>query len=114
MKNAAVLCLIGSLLGVAGCRTDAGRCEDLCETYDDCGFDVDTEDCVSECEDDIDNADDSCVESFEAAADCASEQELDCDDVVDECDDEAEDFEDDCAEDFEDTFQEIAGDTVVK
>ena len=110
MKNAALLFLVGSLLGLSGCRGDEGRCEDLCATFDDCPeADIDVDDCVEECVSDIDSADDSCIEAFEMAADCVSEQDLDCDDANDECEDEGEDFFDDCADDFEDTFQEIGG-----
>ena len=110
MKNAALVFLIGSILGLSGCRGDEGRCEDLCATADDCeGANIDVDDCVAECVDDADGADDSCLESFEAAADCASDQDLDCDDATDECDDELEDWIDDCDDDFEDTFVEISG-----
>jgi hypothetical protein len=110
MKNVAFLFLIGSLLGLSGCRGDEGRCEDLCAAADDCeGANIDVDDCVEECVSDADGADDSCVEAFEAAADCASDQDLDCDDVTDECDDEVEDWVDDCEDDFEDTFAEIVG-----
>jgi hypothetical protein len=99
-----------SLVGTVGCRTDTGRCEDLCATFDDCeGADIDVDDCVDECVADAEGADDSCAESFAVAADCASDVDLDCDDADDECEDEAEDFADDCAEDFEDTFQELGG-----
>lgn len=93
-----------------GCRTDTGRCEDLCESADDCdGSDVDVQDCVDACTDDADGADDSCAESFEALADCASDVDDDCEDVSDDCDDEVDDFADDCEDDFEDTFKEIGG-----
>jgi hypothetical protein len=99
-----------SLVGTVGCRTDTGRCEDVCATFDDCdGFDIDVDDCVEACVADAEGADDGCHEAFAAAADCASEHELDCDDFLDECEDEIEDNEDDCEDDFEDTFEEIFG-----
>jgi hypothetical protein len=108
MRKSIFALVVLGLFCTVGCRTDAGRCEDLCETFDDCdGADIDIEDCTDECTDDADNADDSCKESFEALADCASDADLDCDDANDDCDNEGEDFFDDCDEDFEDTFDEI-------
>jgi hypothetical protein len=110
MKNTTLLFLVGLALGVSGCTTDEGMCEDICATVDDCdGANVDIDDCVAECVDDADNADDRCYESYELAAECASEVELDCDDARDDCDDEIEDFADDCDDDFEDTFEEMPG-----
>jgi len=110
MKNAALVFLIGSILGLSGCRGDEGRCEDLCATADDCeGANVDLNDCIDECVSDADRAGDRCAESFELAADCVSDVDLDCSDASDDCDHEIEDWVDDCDDDFEDTFQEIAG-----
>lgn len=110
MRNFIIVLAALSVVGTVGCRTDTGRCEDICATFDDCeGFDIDVDDCVEACVNDADGADDSCHEAFAAAADCASDNELDCDDFVDECEDEIDDNEDDCEDDFEDTFEEILG-----
>jgi hypothetical protein len=108
MRNFILALAALSLVGTVGCRSDTGRCEDICATFDDCeGWDIDVDDCVDECVSDAEGADDRCIESFQLVADCASEVNLDCDDAEDDCEDESEDFFDDCDEDFEDTFQEM-------
>ena len=100
-----------ALLGVSACRTDQGRCEDICTTVDSCdGLDLDVDSCIDECVSDADDAGERCSESFGYFADCASDEDLDCDTIMDEdgaCRAEANDFGEDCEVDFADTFEEI-------
>jgi hypothetical protein len=97
------LVLVGVLVGsmmTLGCRSDHQRCEDVCETSDDCVDANNIDVCIDECVRDTDLADDSCMISFEAMADCMSLEDHDCPDSVDSCDSEIEDFYSDCDEDF--------------
>jgi len=84
-----------------GCRNDSARCEDICETADDCDDSIDIDSCIDDCMRDIEWADDNCATAYEAFADCANLEDHDCPDTIDACDSEIEDFFDDCEEDFE-------------
>ena len=115
-----VLVLVGSiLLGAAGCEgttddddspTGESRCEDLCETFRDCGgANLNVSACVGACVSDAENAASNCIRSFEDVADCVSDVDLDCDAADAQCVDEAERWVDDCDDDFRATLEVIVG-----
>src|SRR5262245_53835094 len=110
IMRSAVVVLV-ALLGVTACRSDAGRCEDICATLDSCDeIDLDVDNCIDECVSDADEAGERCSESFDYLADCVSDEDLDCDTIIDEdgtCRAEANDFGEDCEVDFADMFEEI-------
>jgi hypothetical protein len=91
--------LVGSMAAL-GCRSDSQRCEDICETSDDCSDALNVDVCIDECTRDTDYADDSCSASFSAMADCMALEDHDCPDSIDSCDSEIEDFFEDCEDDF--------------
>lgn len=89
-KSFLVAAFLGALAG--GCSTTEGRCEDVCEWWDNC-VSTPAGSCVSNCEADYDDAGDSCQEAFDEVADCLSEDDLACNNS---CDGEAAKFATDC------------------
>ena len=93
-----------------GCKTDEGRCEDICATLDDCdslASSIDVDECIEDCVDDVDGEDDRCVESFEALADCFSDADRDCKDALGEAFNDGVGYPDgDCDSEFEDLLSD--------
>jgi hypothetical protein len=92
--------MVGSM-AMLGCRSDTGRCEDVCAAADDCDDSIHIDVCTDECVRNTEFMDDGCGESFAAMADCMSLEDHDCPDAIDACDSEIEDFFEDCDDDFE-------------
>lgn len=92
--------LVGSM-ATLGCRSDTQRCEDICETSDDCvdGNHIDM--CIEECVRNTEFMDDGCGESYSNMSDCMALEDHDCPDAIDACDGAIEDFFEDCEDDFE-------------
>ena len=96
--------LLGVLVGsmaMLGCRSDTQRCEDICETSDDCDDSVNIDVCTEECVRNTEFMDDGCGESYTKMSDCMALEDHDCPDAIDACDWEIEDFFEDCEDDFE-------------
>ena len=95
--------LLGVLVGsmaMLGCRSDTQRCEDICETSDDCVDGADIDVCTEECVRNTEFMDDGCGASFENMSDCMALEDHDCPDAIDACDSAIEDFFEDCEDDF--------------
>ena len=88
--------------------SNSSRCEDICSAAADCeGAQVNVNACVQACVADASRASATCVQSFEAVTDCATDVRIDCDAVADRCANEVDDWVYDCEVDFERTFETI-------
>ena len=85
-------------MGALGCSGVEGDCETFCDWADSCGSDVGSN-CVDECVEDVEDADDECQDSFEELASCLEDDDS-CDSSSD-CGGEATNFLEDCADDID-------------
>jgi hypothetical protein len=75
MKTSALMAAVLLGVGALGCSGTEGDCETFCDWAEECSPEETSSDCVDECVEDVDDADDACQEAFEALAECLEEDD---------------------------------------
>ena len=85
-------------MGALGCSGVEGDCETICDWLEDCAPDETAANCVDECVEDVEDADDACQDSVEELSSCLEDDDSCTSDS--DCASEATNLFEDCADDF--------------
>jgi hypothetical protein len=99
MKPSVLMVLVLLGVGTVGCSGLEGDCETLCDWGEKCNEEESDNNCVDECVEDVEDADDACQEAVEELASCVEEDDSCTTDSS--CASEAGKFLEDCADDFD-------------